>query len=294
MHPMDVSIDQWRERGHYSRLLGREIFCIDSGELDKPAILLIHGFPTASWDWMPIWEALEVSHRLVALDLLGFGFSEKPRQHAYSIMEQADLCEALVADRKLDRLHVLAHDYGDTVAQELLARQNEGKGVGRWASVCFLNGGLFPETHKARLIQRLLLSPIGPLVGRLSTKRTFDRSFSAVFGPDTQPSPEELDAFWALISYNQGKHVFYDLITYMTDRKKHRERWVKALRESVVPIGLINGSVDPVSGAHMVERYRELVSPDHFIVELSRIGHYPQVEAPERVAEAYLRFLRQC
>ena len=294
MHPMDVSIDQWRERGHYSRLLGREIFCIDSGELDKPAILLIHGFPTASWDWMPIWEALEVSHRLVALDLLGFGFSEKPRQHAYSIMEQADLCEALVADRKLDRLHVLAHDYGDTVAQELLARQNEGTGVGRWASVCFLNGGLFPETHKARLIQRLLLSPIGPLVGRLSTKRTFDRSFSAVFGPDTQPSPEELDAFWALINYNQGKHVFYDLITYMTDRKKHRERWVKALRESVVPIGLINGSVDPVSGAHMVERYRELVSPDHFIVELSRIGHYPQVEAPERVAEAYLRFLRQC
>jgi pimeloyl-ACP methyl ester carboxylesterase len=291
---MDVSIDQWRERGHYSRLLGREIFCIDSGELDKPAILLIHGFPTASWDWMPIWEALEVSHRLVALDLLGFGFSEKPRQHAYSIMEQADLCEALVADRKLDRLHVLAHDYGDTVAQELLARQNEGKGVGRWASVCFLNGGLFPETHKARLIQRLLLSPIGPLVGRLSTKRTFDRSFSAVFGPDTQPSPEELDAFWALINYNQGKHVFYDLITYMTDRKRHRERWVKALRESVVPIGLINGSVDPVSGAHMVERYRELVSPDHFIVELSRIGHYPQVEAPERVAEAYLRFLLQC
>lgn len=294
MHPMDVSIDKWRERGHYSRLLGREIFCVDSGELDKPAILLIHGFPTASWDWMPIWEALEVSHRLVALDLLGFGFSEKPRQHAYSIMEQADLCEALVADRKLDRLHVLAHDYGDTVAQELLARQNEGTGVGRWASVCFLNGGLFPETHKARLIQRLLLSPIGPLVGRLSTKRTFDRSFSAVFGPDTQPSPEELGAFWALINYNQGKHVFYDLITYMTDRKKHRERWVKALRESVVPIGLINGSVDPVSGAHMVERYRELVSPDHFIVELSRIGHYPQVEAPERVAEAYLRFLRQC
>ncbi|KPK66881.1 MAG: alpha/beta hydrolase [Gemmatimonas sp. SG8_38_2] len=290
---MEISIEQWRERGHFSRLLGREIFCIDSGELDKPAILLIHGFPTASWDWMPIWDALKVSHRLVALDLLGFGFSEKPKRHAYSIMEQADLCEALVADRKLDQLHVLAHDYGDTVAQELLARQNEGKGVGRWASVCFLNGGLFPETHRARLIQKLLLSPLGPLVGQLSSKRTFDRSLSAVFGPDTQPSREDLDAFWALINYNQGKHVFYDLITYMTDREKHRDRWVKALQESIVPIGLINGSVDPVSGAHMVERYQEVVSPDHFIVELSRIGHYPQVEAPDRVVEAYLRFLRQ-
>jgi pimeloyl-ACP methyl ester carboxylesterase len=290
---MQLSIEQWRGRGHVSTLLGREIFCVDSGELDKPAVLLIHGFPTSSWDWLPVWDALKEGHRLVAMDLLGFGFSDKPKSHGYSIMEQADLCEALVADRKLDSFHVLAHDYGDTVAQELLARQNEGKGAGQWSSVCLLNGGLFPETHQARLIQKLLLSPVGPLVNKLSNKRTFDRSFSAVFGPNTKPSPAELDAFWALIQHNDGKHVFHELITYMTDRKRHRERWVRALQQSVVPIGLINGSVDPVSGAHMVDRYREVVSPDHFIAELDGIGHYPQVEAPGAVVDAYLRFLRQ-
>ena len=290
---MPPTTEEWLQRGHFSDLLGRRIFCVDSGELDKPAILLIHGFPTASWDWAPIWERLNETHRLVAMDLLGFGFSEKPSPHRYTIMEQADLCEALVHDRKLDAFHVLAHDYGDTVAQELLARQNEGRGAGRWLSVCFLNGGLFPETHKARLIQKLLLSPLGPLVNKLSTKRTFNRSFSAVFGASTQPSAEELDAFWRLINHNDGKHVFHSLITYMTDRKQHRERWVKALQRSVVPIGLINGSVDPVSGAHMVARYREVVSPNHYIVELPEIGHYPQVEAPEGVIDAYLRFLRQ-
>ena len=158
--------------------------------------------------------------------------------------------------------------------------------------MCFLNGGLFPETHKARLIQRLLLSPIGPYVNKLSSKRTFDKSLSAVFGPATKPSPQELDAFWTLINYNEGKHGFHNLITYMTDRKTHRERWVGALQRSNVPIGLINGSVDPVSGAHMVARYRDVVSRDHFIVELSEIGHYPQVEAPQEVAAAYLRFLQ--
>ena len=290
---MQISIDQWRERGRVTQLLGRQIFCVDTAEVDKPPILLIRGFPTSSWDWTPIWAPLKASYRLVALDLLGFGFSEKPHPHDYSIMEQADLCEALVDDRKLEEFHVLAHDYGDTVAQELLARQNEGKGVGRWLSVCFLNGGLFPETHKARLIQKLLLSPLGPFVNNLSTKGTFDRSLSAVFGPLTKPSPEELDAFWDLINCNDGRHVFHSLITYMTDRKKHRQRWVAALQNSVVPIGLINGSVDPVSGVHMIERYREVVSPDHFIVELPTIGHYPQVEAPEQVVDAYLRFLLQ-
>ena len=288
-----ISIDQWRERGHFSRLLGREIFCMDSGELDKPTLFLIHGFPTSSWDWVPIWTALNESYRLVALDMLGFGFSAKPDPHTYSMMEQADLCEALVADRKLGEFHVFAHDYGDTVAQELLARHNEGKGAGRWLSVCFLNGGLFPETHEARLIQKLLLSPLGPLINKLSSKRTFDKSFSAVFGPNTKPSPDELDSFWKLINYNDGKHGFHNLITYMTDRKVHRERWVDALRNSVVPIGLINGSADVVSGRHMVARYREVVSPNHFTVELPTIGHYPHVEAPAATVDAYLRFLRQ-
>lgn len=255
---MELSVEQWRERGHFSTLRGREIFCVDSGELDKPVIFLIHGFPTSSWDWVPIWAALNETYRLVALDMLGFGFSDKPHAHRYSIMEQADLCEALLIDRKLARFHVLAHDYGDTVAQELLARQNEGKGVGSWLSVCFLNGGLFPETHQARLIQKLLLSPLGPL-----------------------------------INYKHGKHIFHNLITYMSDRKQHRERWVGALQNSIVPIGLINGSMDPVSGAHMVVRYREVISRDHFTVELPTIGHYPQVEAPAEVVKAYLRFLRQ-
>jgi pimeloyl-ACP methyl ester carboxylesterase len=290
---MGLSIDDWRERGHVSHLLGHDIFCVDTGELDRPSILLIHGFPTSSWDWVPIWESLHEGHRLVALDLLGFGYSAKPQPHRYTIMEQADLCEALVRDRKLDSFHVLAHDYGDTVAQELLARQNEGLAVGCWESVCFLNGGLFPETHQARLIQKLLLSPLGPLVNRLTTKRTFDKSFSAVFGPHTQPTAEELDAFWTLINVHDGKQVFHELITYMNDRRRHRDRWLEALRRSVVPIALINGSVDPVSGAHMVERYREVVSPDHYIVELGDIGHYPQVEAPRQVVDAYLRFLRQ-
>lgn len=290
---MGISTDQWRKRGHFSRLLGRNVFCVDTGELDKPAILLIHGFPTSSWDWVPLWPALNESHRLVAMDLLGFGFSDKPNPHRYSIMEQADLCEALVADRKLDAFHVLAHDYGDTVAQELLARQVDGSGAGRWESICFLNGGLFPETHEARLIQKLLLSPIGPFINRLSSKRTFDKSFSAVFGPRTKPSADELDAFWSLINHNDGKHAFHNLITYMSDRKTYRERWVDTLCRSQVPIALINGSADPVSGAHMVARYREVVSPDHFIVELPEIGHYPQVEAPEAVLDAYFRFLRQ-
>jgi len=293
-----LSTKEWEKAGQYLTIKGHQIFVIDENSnaskdasQHKDTILLIHGFPTSSWDWAKIWPRLASDYRLIAMDILGFGLSDKPNPHHYSIHEQADIVEGIIQQLGLTHFHVLAHDYGDTVAQELLARQNEGSGKGQWTSICFLNGGLFPETHQALLIQKLLLSPLGPLINKLTTKRTFDTSFSRVFGEQTQPTKEELNSFWALINHNNGRHIFHNLISYMSDRKTHRERWVDALKNSKIPIGLINGSVDPVSGAHMIAHYKDIVGTPNFLTQLSEIGHYPQAEAPDDVAKNYLDFI---
>lgn len=286
------ALQQWRDKGSFLRINGAEIFYLDEGEYDQPALLLIHGFPTSSWDWQPMWHTLREQYRVVCLDMLGFGFSDKPNARNYSIHQQADIVEAVVEHVELDAFHVLAHDYGDTVAQELLARQNAGQGRGRWLSGCFLNGGLFPETHRALLTQKLLLSPLGPLLNRLAGKAQFDRSFRKVFGAGTRPTEEQLEQFWYLINLKGGRHIFHNLITYMSDRLEHRERWVSALIVSQVPLALINGSADPVSGAHMVARYQELGCRLDYLAELENIGHYPQVEASSLVAHHYLDFLQ--
>jgi len=119
-------LERWRESGHFVAVGSQRIFCVDSdpGERSRPALLLIHGFPTASWDFAKLWPALAAEFRVLAADMLGFGFSSKPRRHRYSIDEQANIFETLLARRRIDRYHILAHDYGDTVAQELLARDN--------------------------------------------------------------------------------------------------------------------------------------------------------------------------
>ena len=69
-----------------------------------PVLLLIHGFPTASWDYAPLWESLAARWRVLTLDMLGFGFSAKPRNYPYSICAQADLVEALKACHQ-DNIH---------------------------------------------------------------------------------------------------------------------------------------------------------------------------------------------
>lgn len=288
-----AKVQAWRDRGEIIKLNGQDIFVVDEGRAEQPVLLLVHGFPTSSYDWEPMWSTLAKSFRLIALDMLGFGFSAKPNERSYTIHGQADFVEALLRHKSVGDFHMLAHDYGDTVAQEILARQNDGEGVGRLLSACFLNGGLFPETHHALLTQKLLLSPFGRFVNALAGFERFKKNFSSVFGVNTKPTEEELRAFWTIINTHDGKHVFHNCITYMRDRLQHRERWVRALQKPCCPLALINGSVDPVSGAHMVARYKELNCQLDYLAELAEIGHYPQVEDPSAVATHYLQFVTE-
>lgn len=291
---MNFTPRQWKSKGNLIRLNGHSIFYVDNstqGDKDHlPCIILIHGYPTSSWDWESLWPSLNNEFRLVALDLLGFGFSDKPYPYRYLITEQADIVEALTEKLGLQHFHVLSHDYGDTVAQELLARQN-ALNTPQWLSLCLLNGGLFPETHRAKLIQKLLASPLGPFLTRRMSKHTLHNTMSDIFGPNSQPNDALIEGYWEIINFNNGRRALHKLIDYMKQRRKNRSRWVDALRQSQLPIGLINGSVDPISGHHMVARYKEAVGNPLMIINLSDIGHYPQWEAPNEVLSAYRKFL---
>ena len=254
-------------------------------------LLLIHGFPTSSHDWRLIWPALlDAGRDVIALDMLGFGLSDKPVDHVYDMLEQTDLHCQLMGQLGLTECDILAHDYGVSIAQELLARQADGELPFKIGKTAFLNGGLIAGQHRPRLVQRLLQSPLGGLVSALLTQERFYASFSAVFGPDTQPSKQDLADFWELVSHKNGQRLSHKLIRYMADRRQHKPRWVGILSQTDVPLRLINGGLDPVSGAHLADAYEALLD-DPDIVRLTDVGHYPQWEAPERVAEAVIEFL---
>ena len=282
-----TNLQRWIAAGERRTLGGHSMFVRRAVAPGQPPLLLIHGYPTASYDWHPLWDALAARYSLVTLDLLGFGMSDKPRGHHYSVAEQADLCQALLATEGVDRVHLLAHDYGDTVAQELLAREAEGRIA--IDSACVLNGGLFPETHRARPVQQLLATPvIGAVLSRAMNRGGFSKTMRGI-GGRVPPSQQDLDDLWWLLERDGGRQALARLIGYMEERRRNRPRWVGALTSGRVPLRCICGALDPVSGAHMAARYRELV-PDPDVVLLDDVGHYPQLEAPGRVLEAYFAF----
>lgn len=289
-----IQLEQWKDLAQAFHFQD-EAFCYwdsrdsdDSSEPDdgdaseKPALLLIHGFPSASWDWSPMWQSLSEQYRLIAVDMLGFGLSSKSPKANYSIFFQADLQQALLQHLNIGAYSILAHDYGDTVAQELLARDLESQQI---QQAFLLNGGLFPETHRALPIQKLMLSPLGFLLPYVINPKAFARSFERICAKPL--AQQELDTLWQLLRHHNGHKVMPKLIRYITERRQNRERWVSALQNTQANLVLINGSLDPISGSHMVERFRELVQ-EQDIFELPQLGHYPQLEDPQQVCQVIL------
>ncbi|WP_156493639.1 alpha/beta fold hydrolase, partial [Oleiphilus sp. HI0125] len=121
MNDAQKALAQWREQGRFFEFEGHQVFYQDSQDANKPVLVMLHGFPTSSWDWQEIWPRLTQYFRVITFDFLGFGFSDKPNLPKYSIMMQASIAEALVNACGVADYHLLAHDYGNTVAQELLA-----------------------------------------------------------------------------------------------------------------------------------------------------------------------------
>jgi pimeloyl-ACP methyl ester carboxylesterase len=139
------------------------------------------------------------------------------------------------------------------------------------------------------LIQKLLLSPLGPLAAKLMSEKSLKKSFIKIFSKAHPPTDEFIRGTWKLIEENNGTDMIPKLIRYMTERRTYRERWIAPLVNAVVPIRLINGIEDPISGKHAADRFAAVI-PNSDIIFLENSGHYPHVETPEPVLKAFFEF----
>jgi pimeloyl-ACP methyl ester carboxylesterase len=296
-------VSAWRERGREEEFRGRRAHLFERGGRG-PLLLLLHGFPSSSYDWRLLLEE-EHEHAVLAPDFLGFGLSEKPRDHGYTLHWQADLVEELVrrhgqhmtgrsspsaAERPRITVFIVAHDMGTSVATELMARDLEGELEMRVGGVLLFNGSMVQGAASPTLAQRILRSPFGPLFSRLSGERLFRAQFGAVFSPGHPLSDEEAEDQWNLICAGGGRTLNHKTIRYMDERFRHAERWHGALRDWPGQVHLAWGMLDPVASINVLEAVRAL-RPQAPLAELPGLGHYPQIEDPARLNSALQRAL---
>jgi pimeloyl-ACP methyl ester carboxylesterase len=274
----------WEASGRYIEAIGMRVFVHERGS--GPVVLLLHGFPTSSYDWRAVIDRLEGSYRCLAPDLLGFGLSDKPAAFSYSLFQQADMVEALAKEAGVSEAHLVSHDMGTSVHTELLARELEGKLGFRVLSSTFLNGSMLQDVATITPIQKLMannetLPQAMAICDNMGSN--YIEGLKAVMKKPECLSDEDVLVMNELMTYQDGNRRLPAISLYMRERYLHKERWIGALRNPKAPLQFVWADGDPVANVE-VGRGLAKEAPQSKYTELAGLGHFLLMEDPKTVA----------
>lgn len=262
-----------------------------------PWTTLLHGFPTHSLDWEPLLAALgarDADHgatrRRLVVDLIGFGASDRPQRPA-RFADQITALQTVWRRLGIDATTLVCHDYSVSIAQEMLWRRLHGDATGpRVDALVLLNGGLFYSRQSRLGVQKLLAVPgLGEALAAALPRAAFERSMRRIAG--RAPDAARLHALWDGMVAG-GKASLARAGRYHGERRRNEGRWTTALASATMPTTMVWGDADPVSGAAMAEHARRRCKIVHQ-ARRADLGHYPQLEDPEWVAQWVARSERK-
>ena len=286
----------WEAIGTYRELCGERIFTIDApsiGPERHDPVLVLHGFPTSSFDYAAVLDGLRAGRRVLLLDMLGYGLSAKP-DRAYTMGLQADVATAFIAALGVERLALLTHDMGDTVGGELLARRAEGTWPVDVTRRVVTNGSIYIAQAHLTNGQQLLLTlpdevlPPGIPIDAASVARSLRETFSPLTPPVPPGWPDDpVPAAAAQVLHDDGHLILPRLIRYIEERRANERRFTGAIEADPSPLHVVWGLDDPIAIPSMVDTLLA-ARPDATASRLAGVGHYLMVEAPQRFLHATL------
>lgn len=289
----NAAVEAWRAGGELVVHDGLEVFVVDepaSGQVQHDPLLVLHGFPSSSFDYRQVLGRLAEHRRVVLLDFLGFGFSSKPDVR-YSMRMQADVAETVARHCALERVQLLTHDMGNTVGGELLRRSLEGTLPFEVSRRVITNGSIYIDMAQLTDGQQFLLAMPDEALGADGPpdglKESYGNGMAQTFSEAHPPSAEERDAQYELLVHNDGYRMMTRTIRYVEDRRAEEERFTGAIVEHASPLTIVWGDLDPVAVYPMAEKLHA-ARPDAPLVTLTGLGHYPMIEDPDRFVAAVI------
>lgn len=269
--------------GRLLDLPGGEVQIVDRGPRDAPPIALIHCF-TCAIDW---WDAtmplLARDHRVIAIDLLGHGGSEKPAS-GYSIPDQADLVATALQRLGVRKAEIVGHSLGGTVAVALAQRHPEA--VER---VAILDTAPDHSRSSLGFIAGLAFQPIiGEALWRIKPDFAIRDGLEVAFAPGFDVP----DAF--VEDVNRMTFTAYDESPSQSEDFVNEEPLDLRMRETGLPLMVIMGAEEQIveGPAAALAEYRSTVpSAETHLIEGS--GHSPNVEKPALTAALIRAFDRK-
>ncbi|HWL45474.1 MAG TPA: alpha/beta hydrolase [Ilumatobacter sp.] len=289
---MSGHLDEWEALGERIELSDGEYVWAARLAADRdagnPPALLLHGFPTCSYDWRPVLAALRAERDVVLFDFLGFGLSAKPDRR-YSLRLHADTTEAVARHFELSVVDLVTHDMGDSVGGELLARSLEGTLGFEVRRRVLTNGSIYLDMAHLTDGQNLLLSlpdAVTPIIGA-DRGVAWRRAIAATYAPGSSVDEAEIADLYELAARDDGLPMMARTIRYIEDRRAEERRFTGAIEQHPSPLAIVWGNQDPIAVVAMADALR-VARPDAKLTILGGVGHYPMIESPGAFATAVL------
>lgn len=144
---------------HFLDLDGQRMHYVDEGEGDP--LLFVHGNPTWSYAWRRLIPEFSGTHRTIAVDHIGCGYSDKPQDYAYRLETHIENLQRLISELQLQRITLVAHDWGGAIGMGAAGRLPE-----RFSRLVLMNTAAFRSRRMPWRIAACRIPWLGPLAVR--------------------------------------------------------------------------------------------------------------------------------
>lgn len=284
------SLKEWESKGEYTTIDNNRLWYIDLNQHQEKVICILHGYPTCSFDYYKIFNHLK-DYRVVIHDHIGFGLSDKSKTYSYHLKDQANMALGLYQYLGLKSINIIAHDYGTSVATEIMALDNSDLLTVKIEKIILSNGSMLIDMSQLRPIQKMLKNKlIGPLVARLASFNTFYRNMKNIWYDKSLVDKEEMKLLWSLLLAKNGRTVLSKVTRYIDQRFECYDRWIGALSETNKPVLILWGKHDPVAIFDMVQVLEAKIKNSSVQI-LENAGHYPMIEQANQYAKCVREFI---
>jgi pimeloyl-ACP methyl ester carboxylesterase len=270
-------------RGEFLDVAGARLYYYAAGSRGAgDPIILLHGFPTSGHLWTDVVPALPAGHRVVVLDLLGYGRSDPAGTGRAGISAHADRVVAVADQLGIERACLVGHGIGGGVAQDVAIRFPH-----RVSRICLVSSVMLADwpTRLARAFGAL--ARIGPFVPAAWTVGAIRAELVRGYA-DRERGAHDMDLFLRPFGGSAGGHALLTYLAAVTSSPAHDLR--ARFSETKAPVSVVWGSDDPILSLDYGRALAASV-PGSTLDVIAGARHFVPAEASFGVAHAIATLL---
>jgi len=250
-------------------------------------VVFVHGFASSSYTWLSLVKLLPPTFRYIALDLKGFGRSDKPRDKAYSAYDQADILTEFINKLNLDNAIIIGHSFGGMVSLLAVLSGRIKKSIGGLVlidSVAYFK-------HMPEFIAKLRIPVVSMLeLELLSSRKLVRQVMEEAFYDKLKISEEMINEYTQYLNLPGAKtSLIRSAAQFISEEMKHVHEKFSQIDIPTLIISGVDDRLIPVQESYYLKRDLQHVE----LKVIPQCGHSPQEECPGETAKIVLEFLEK-